>query len=287
MPELILNADDYGYSPAVNLAIEHLALAGRITSFTIMANFETAARVGELATKLSGKCSIGLHVNLTEGRPVLEPCKIPSLVQSNGELFPHDRFVRRLLTARIRGSEIRSEVVAQIRRIQLWLGQFSHFDSHHHVHRFPQVINAIALAAAEAGAPRRIRTNRRFLASGDGESASVFRLWQCHFQTYPLALPGLYFKARQLTLLRRHHFASPDYLLTAVPPICPKPVAPAAESWSRVWQNLPEATYEINWHPGRANREENLLLSSAFGKATRIVQLVPFDRVGTEVPARN
>jgi predicted glycoside hydrolase/deacetylase ChbG (UPF0249 family) len=282
VPELILNADDYGYSPAVNRTIEHLALKGRITSFTLMANLEDAAQVSRLAAKLAQEFSIGLHVNLTQGRPILERSQISSLVQADGEFFPLGSFVRRLLTGRIKFFHICAEILAQVRAIQTWLGEFSHFDSHQHIHRFPSVINAIAWAADKTCAPKRIRTNRRCLASGHADKASALRLWYHHFRTHPYALPGLYFKAYQCRLLRRQSFSSPDYLLTAVPPICAQSVGPASECWGRLFQNLPEATYELNWHPGQPNGEDALLLSSGFQRAARVMRLVSFQAVSSK-----
>lgn len=83
MKHLIINADDFGLSPGVNQGIAEAYQAGGISSTTVMVNmpgFTDAVRLASLHPGLG----VGLHFNLTYGRPVSDPRLIPSLIQADG-----------------------------------------------------------------------------------------------------------------------------------------------------------------------------------------------------------
>ena len=74
---LIVNADDFGLTPGVNRAILELNAAGVLTSATLMATgaeFRSAAHAAFIQPSLS----IGCHVVLVDGTPVLHASEIPS-----------------------------------------------------------------------------------------------------------------------------------------------------------------------------------------------------------------
>lgn len=80
---LILNADDFGLSPSVNRGIVEAYHAGVITSTTLMANmpgFDEAVQIAKAEPGLG----VGLHFNLSYGRPLSEPRKVSSLVDPTG-----------------------------------------------------------------------------------------------------------------------------------------------------------------------------------------------------------
>src|ERR1700734_1066609 len=71
---VIINADDFGMSSAVNSAILSGVEQGLVTSTSIMANmpgFEEAVRLEREHDLLRGR--VGVHLNLTEGRPLTAP----------------------------------------------------------------------------------------------------------------------------------------------------------------------------------------------------------------------
>ncbi|PYV93500.1 MAG: hopanoid biosynthesis associated protein HpnK, partial [Acidobacteria bacterium] len=79
MKRLIVNADDFGLTEKVNQAIIQGHLEGIITSASLLATgaaFESAVTLARQHPKLG----VGVHLNLTEGMPVSEPARIPSLV---------------------------------------------------------------------------------------------------------------------------------------------------------------------------------------------------------------
>jgi predicted glycoside hydrolase/deacetylase ChbG (UPF0249 family) len=146
----VVNADDFGFTSGVNLAIVKAHTDGIVTSATLMANGPAFCEVKELAKQLP-KLSIGCHVVLIDGEPVLPPAKIPSLTQAGRFRDDLKTFAARALTGQLDATEIGGEATAQIRRIQAAGVSVSHFDTHKHTHIFPKVLRPLLLAAAECG----------------------------------------------------------------------------------------------------------------------------------------
>ena len=150
MRRLIVNADDLGFTSGVNRAIVKAHTDGVVTSATLMANGSAFCQAGELAKQLP-KLSIGCHVVLIDGEPVLPPARVPSLAQSGRFRDDLKTFAARALTGQLDATEIAAEVTAQIRRVQAAGVCVSHLDTHKHTHIFPKVLRPLLLAAAECG----------------------------------------------------------------------------------------------------------------------------------------
>lgn len=69
--KLIINADDYGLSKSISDGIILGIRAGYITSTSIMANMTWAEYAIQKALEYNIDC-IGLHINLTVGKPILK-----------------------------------------------------------------------------------------------------------------------------------------------------------------------------------------------------------------------
>jgi predicted glycoside hydrolase/deacetylase ChbG (UPF0249 family) len=148
---LIVNADDFGLTAGVSRGILEGHRRGIVTSTTALASLPAEPDLDAEAAGLPG-LGIGLHVNLTWGRPVSAAGAVPSLVDGEG------RFVRdpQAVEARARPDEIRREVEAQVEAFARRFGRPpTHLDSHHHVHRLRQVGEAVLAVALAAGLPLR------------------------------------------------------------------------------------------------------------------------------------
>lgn len=84
MIQLILRADDVGYSEAVNYGIAKTVKEGLIGSVGLMPNMPSAAH-GLALLEGTGVC-IGQHTNICIGRPCADPARIHSLLDENGFL---------------------------------------------------------------------------------------------------------------------------------------------------------------------------------------------------------
>ena len=145
-----MNADDFGLTSGVNRAIVKAHTDGVVTSATLMANGPAFCEVKELAKQFP-KLSIGCHVVLIDGEPVLPPARVPSLTQSGRFRDGLKTFAARAFTGQLDSTEIAAEATAQIRRVQAAGVCVSHFDTHKHTHIFPKVLRPLLVAAAECG----------------------------------------------------------------------------------------------------------------------------------------
>lgn len=152
---LIVNADDFGLNEAANAGIIECHRAGSVTSTTLMANapaLEEAVALGHAHPQLG----VGLHFNLTWGRPVADPSRVKSLLGADGGFHGRDALGRRALMGRVRAEDVARELDAQFQRL-LTLGIMpTHVDSHQHVHAFPVVFSAVAALCARKKLPMRV-----------------------------------------------------------------------------------------------------------------------------------
>jgi predicted glycoside hydrolase/deacetylase ChbG (UPF0249 family) len=82
---LDFHADDFGATSAVTSNIAAAWQNGVLTGFSVLANGEAVREAAELAnTSAAGQPRIAVHLNLTEGKPLLDPMSVPSLVDSSG-----------------------------------------------------------------------------------------------------------------------------------------------------------------------------------------------------------
>ncbi|MGO9649390.1 MAG: ChbG/HpnK family deacetylase [Terriglobales bacterium] len=158
MRRLIVNADDFGLTAGVNRGIVEAHSAGIVTSTTLMANSRAFDDAVQLA-RSSPKLSVGCHLVLVDGSPLLGADKIPSMMDpTNPGHFRQNisGFAVRAISGRLDTDEIEGEAAAQIRKLQSAGIQVSHIDTHKHTHMFPQVLHPL-LRAAQACGVRAIR----------------------------------------------------------------------------------------------------------------------------------
>ncbi len=145
-----MNADDFGFTSGVNRAIVAAHSRGIVTSSTLMANGGAFREAVDLAKATPG-LSVGCHIVLIDGEPVLNPEEIPSLTRSVRFRDGLKSFAARALAGRIEQGEIFAEASAQIRKVQGGGICVSHVDTHKHTHLFPQVLRPVLRAARECG----------------------------------------------------------------------------------------------------------------------------------------
>ena len=118
-----------------------------------MVGASATARAVEIARRLP-KLAVGLHLALTDAKPVLPPSAVPDLVDERGWLrtdmarsgaamffLPH---VKR---------QMRAEVRAQFEAFRSTGLKLDHVTAHKHFHLHPSILKAILELAKEFGAP--------------------------------------------------------------------------------------------------------------------------------------
>jgi hopanoid biosynthesis associated protein HpnK len=242
---LIINADDFGLTRGVNRAIVEGHEQGVVTSCTLMANgaaFEDAVSLA-LATP---RLSVGCHVVLVDGVPLLDSAKVSTLLTGpNSGRFGDgiSKFSLRALTGRLDAGQVEAEVTAQIRKLQTSGIAVSHLDSHKHTHMFPQVFRPLLKAAAACG----IRAIRNpFEVVRISLAAGRPALWKRYGEVKLLrSLAGSFRKAT-----KEAGVTTPDGTLGIA-------VTGALDDqlFRLIIDKLPEGTWEFVCHPGYNDTE--------------------------------
>lgn len=141
--KLIVNGDDFGFSPGQNQGILKAHREGILTSTTALANGAYLEEGLKEASRYPG-LGIGVHLTLDLGRPVLSPQAVPSLVDERGCFRKHPEHLKIDLDP----EQLLQEWTAQIERIKSLGVTPTHLDGHHHLHLHRDVIG-ITLALAE------------------------------------------------------------------------------------------------------------------------------------------
>ena len=152
MKRLIVNADDLGWSEAVTGGILQAHARGVLTSTTVMANLPGAAEALERARREAPALAIGLHLNLTEGRPLAPPDTVAAILDADGNLLRSPA----ALVRKVRLSEAARRAAARELEAQvLWARDRglrpSHVDSHKHVHLAPALLATVVDLARRHG----------------------------------------------------------------------------------------------------------------------------------------
>lgn len=135
---LLINADDLGYTPAINQIIFDIFNRGQLCSASLLANMQHRQHAIQ-NLKHNSALKIGCHLNLTKGHPVQPLAKIPSIVNSSGTFWPTKQFYARAIAGLINLDEMKLELSAQIEILLDYGIQPTHLDSHSHWHTLPHL----------------------------------------------------------------------------------------------------------------------------------------------------
>ena len=147
--KFILNADDFGMSPAFNRAVSEGNTKGILTSASICANgdaFEQA--INEIIPQCPN-LSVGVHLNIIEGKSLTE---VPMLTDADG-IF-NNGYAAMILKSYNKEflKQIEQEFRAQIEKI-ISKTTVDHIDSHVHTHAIPNIFKIVVKLAKEYNIP--------------------------------------------------------------------------------------------------------------------------------------
>lgn len=141
--DIVLVADDFGLSGGVGAGIETLAARRRISAASAIVTLPRWREDGPHLARLRDRIAIGLHVNLTLGRP-LGP--MPGLA-ANGLLPSLGEITRRALAGAIDRAEISAEIGRQLEAFERHVGfPPDIIDGHQHVHALPVIRDGLIAA---------------------------------------------------------------------------------------------------------------------------------------------
>ncbi|MGE8068394.1 ChbG/HpnK family deacetylase [Pseudomonas sp. NPDC089569] len=157
--QVIVNADDFGLSACENAVILGAFQAGIISSATAMANmpaFETACALARHPL-LEGR--IGLHFNLTHGRPLSRRILTRRAFCDRAGAFDLNLSRSRLWLERQDRLAVQEELEAQWQRCVDNGVRPTHLDSHQQIHNIWPIGIIVARFAARQGVPVRLACN--------------------------------------------------------------------------------------------------------------------------------
>ncbi len=174
MKQLVVNADDLGMTRGVNRGILEAHRGGLVTSTSLIANgaaFEDAVA----AIRQCPDLSVGLHVNLTAGRPLAANMK-SSLAGRDGRFHTLGALAARLTIGAVSCRDLEAEIAAQADRVIGSGIAISHFDSHQNIHLHPLAGQALAKVARRINVPWIRFNNQRPFLPGLLREAGLLRI---------------------------------------------------------------------------------------------------------------
>ena len=144
--QVIINGDDFGLTQGINKAIEQLHHRGRLNSTSLFVNTLWSEEAIAFALK-SPELRLGIHLNLSTGRPLSSSESVATLVRRSGRFYEMPVFLSRLLANRIKIDEVELELRTQIERAINRGLKPQHLDSHMHFHAIPalaELVNDLA-----------------------------------------------------------------------------------------------------------------------------------------------
>ena len=174
--ELIVTADDLGYSAERDAGIFAAFRDGVVTQASLMINGTTAAEAAAEAGRIG--LSLGLHANITEGSPVAAPNDVRILLAPRPDargraVFRGKHGLRTFCAAAVKGEAETTSVAAVVAAVEAELGAqldrfveltgrpATHADGHQHVHVLPLLAPIFARIMASHGVRRtRLPTER-------------------------------------------------------------------------------------------------------------------------------
>jgi hopanoid biosynthesis associated protein HpnK len=136
---VIVTADDFGLSLAVNEAVEQAYQNGVLTSASLMVAGDAAEDAVQRARANPG-LAVGLHLVVIEGPSILRPKTIPNLVDSRGQ-FPSNQLklgLKYFFSPRIK-RQLAAEITAQFAAFAATGLHLDHANAHKHMHLHPTV----------------------------------------------------------------------------------------------------------------------------------------------------
>lgn len=147
--QILITADDFGWTDGHNLAIRQAAAAGTLNRASLLCNGGAFDEAVEIAQQLAPQgLRVGVHLTLCEGAPLGPASALYGLCRPDGSF--HDGLgplLAGFAAGRLPLAAIRAEWRRQIERALAAGLSLSHLDGHKHVHVLPPLVElAVALA---------------------------------------------------------------------------------------------------------------------------------------------
>ena len=257
---MIITADDFGASKNINEGIKFAADNKAITSISVLSNFNESLPDLKKISENHPDIDIGVHLNISTGRPILEAEQVPSLVGANGSFYTINKLLAKLNS--ISFDDLRKELRAQILALEKNDIMLDFLSDHHGILSFYSSFFDIVIELAKefdvavrspviAGVKypgvfsnskmkkRGRQTARRLIFTAPFKAISLFKYFRIHEMEKKIK------KLDELGILH------PDLLIGSFWG------DPTASNLLYILEHLPKGTSEIILHLGTSTRQEN------------------------------
>lgn len=247
MRRLIVNGDDFGFNREVTDGIIKCHCESILTSTTLMVNMPAAEYAAEQSKKYPN-LSVGIHLNLTNNKPVANPQSVPTLVGQDGNFTDRQNVYRKANRFQFSSEEIEIEFRAQIEKFLSFGITPSHCDSHHRVGAWLQTFPIQIKVLKEYGI-KKLRTHGG-LYHFDKKCPRKFKVLLGALKKNTIKLPkNTYYKLQDI-YSRFKGYSLPDERYGFAKLISSPPLKHDIAGWRRLIENMPHGTIEFNTHPG-------------------------------------
>jgi predicted glycoside hydrolase/deacetylase ChbG (UPF0249 family) len=241
----VVNADDFGLTPEVNAGILDGHSQGIVTSTSIMTNMPYYEEIQAVRHDFP-ELGLGLHVCLSEGKPVSPADRVRSLIDDDGQFLSRPVLFDHLRHNKVDLREVAVELSAQLQALEDQGVKPDHWNSHQCVHLHPRLLGVMKRVLS----PEKIacmRTHQRAYISSDGWLSGASKLM---FYTHlPMRLAKDIYFQWEAWKSRREGFQLTDAQMTRFPFTSPYEVLTSSATLG-----APEGTFEWVCHPATDRR---------------------------------
>lgn len=259
---LIINGDDLCKDENTNNSIVKAFRDGILTSTSAFINLNDSFRQIQKIHDENPSLPIGLHLNMTLGKPVTNPLLIPHLTDKKGQFYTIDSIIKYLHSIPV--EEVRKEMFAQTEKFISSGIPLNHINYHHHLAAlytpFFKVVREIALeykVPVRNPVPASIYNLIHLNGNGGGGSTGLkkliqfaiihpFKLLPILKQVKPMAL------AEQEILMVKEKIRSSDWFIDNFYS------NESSNTMVSILEQLPFGVSELMCHPGNGKELEVL-----------------------------
>lgn len=130
MKKFIITADDYGMCSIVDKAIDDCASVGLLTSTNVLVNQDDLEAAKTFRSRFPN-VSVGMHWNVTDGKPVCTIDEVRSLINpQTNEFWGVATFIKKFKNGEISKEELRKELLMQYEIFQKICGDADYWNVH-------------------------------------------------------------------------------------------------------------------------------------------------------------
>jgi len=245
MKRLIVSGDDFGLSHGINIGIIDAFRSKTLTSASIMANaayFDEAVAL----SKNNAGLSIGVHLNIIRGRPVLESTRVSTLVGRNGHFnFSLQAFLKMIIFGQIGLIDIEREFRAQIEKVLMTGLKIAHLNSEKHIHCYPKIFKIVIKLAKEYNIHSVRYINEELLLSSLGRGRVFKRIQICKSKILS------YLSSLSKNILDKNQIMYTDHSFGIA---CSGKITP--ELYQTILNLVRDGNFELILHPGYIDNEQ-------------------------------